>query len=254
MSIKETNIAYYLKYRPQSLNDLVGQEIVKKTLQAAFESHKLSHAYLLTGPRGTGKTSTARILAKMVNCLGKNPPCNKCTTCLTITDGSNLDLIEIDAASNRGIEDIRALREKVRLSPTSSKKKVYIIDEVHMLTTEAFNALLKTLEEPPAHALFILATTDASKLPQTILSRVQRLDFKLATMSQLFEALEKISKVEKIDIEEGALNLIARKGEGSFRDAIKLLDQISSMEGKITSEILEKFLKTSNFEGLIYLV
>lgn len=246
MPIKDTNIAYYLKYRPQSLNDLAGQEIVKKTLNLAFQNNKLSHAYLLAGPRGTGKTSTARILAKMVNCKGKNPPCNECSICLTITDGSNLDLIEIDAASNRGIEDIRALREKVKLSPTSGKKKVYIIDEVHMLTTEAFNALLKTLEEPPAHALFILATTDASKLPQTILSRVQRLDFKLATVNQLFETLEKIVKMEKIDIEEGALRLIAKSGEGSFRDAIKLLDQLSSLE-KITLKSVEEDLKSTSF-------
>ena len=249
------SIAYYLKYRPQSLNDLVGQEIVKKTLLSAFQSSKLSHAYLFVGPRGTGKTSTARILAKMVNCSSdKKIPCNECTICLTITDGSNLDLIEIDAASNRGIEDIRTLREKVKLAPSGSKKKVYIIDEVHMLTTEAFNALLKTLEEPPAHALFILATTDVGKVPQTILSRVQRLDFKLATQEQLLEALQKIVKSEKINIDERALKILIKRADGSFRDGVKLLDQISTLEGKITAEVLEKFLKASSFENLFELV
>ena len=273
------NIAYYLKYRPQNLDQLVGQELVKKNLLTAFSSGKLSHAYLLVGPRGTGKTSTARILAKMVNCekqssvvsrqsLDKtslkadseaslktdNYPCNSCSMCLSITDGSNMDLIEIDAASNRGIEDIRSLREKIKLSPSHGKKKIYIIDEVHMLTTEAFNALLKTLEEPPSHALFILATTDVGKIPQTILSRVQRLDFKPASQKELLEALQKITKAEKINIDENALKLLAKKSEGSFRDGVKLLDQISSMEGKITAEILEKFLKSSNFDILLNLI
>ncbi len=252
--MKNENIAYYLKYRPQNLDDLIGQEQVKKTLLSAFLTGKLSHAYLFVGPRGTGKTSTARILAKMVNCEGENPPCNKCDICISITDGSNLDLIEIDAASNRGIEDIRSLREKIKLSPTKAKKKVYIIDEVHMLTTEAFNALLKTLEEPPKHVLFILATTEVSKVPQTILSRVQRLDFKLATMSQLMETLQKIILIEKIDIDDEALKFLIKRSDGSFRDGVKLLDQIASMEGKITSEVLEKFLKSSNFENLFKLI
>lgn len=251
--MKNENIAYYLKYRPQSLDALIGQEQVKKNLLSAFLNNKLSHAYLFVGPRGTGKTSTARILAKMVNCEEENPPCNKCDVCISITDGSNLDLIEIDAASNRGIEDIRSLREKIKLSPTKSNKKIYIIDEVHMLTTEAFNALLKTLEEPPSHALFILATTEVSKVPQTILSRVQRLDFKLATTSQLMEALQKIVLMEKIDIDGSALKFLTKRSDGSFRDGIKLLDQVASMEGKITSEILEKFLKSSNFDILLEL-
>ena len=248
-------MAYYLKYRPQTLNDLVGQESVKKAISAAFGENRLSHAYLFVGPRGTGKTSTARILAKMVNCEAKGEvPCNKCTTCVSITDGSNLDLIEIDAASNRGIEDIRALREKIKLSPTAASKKVYIIDEAHMLTTEAFNALLKTLEEPPAHALFILATTDAQKIPQTIASRTQRLDFKLASTKELLEALQKIVRPEKIDIDEEALQLLAKASDGSFRDAVKLLDQVSSMSGKITVKVLEDLLKTSKFDEVLDLI
>ncbi|MBU1031913.1 DNA polymerase III subunit gamma/tau [Patescibacteria group bacterium] len=268
------NIAYYLKYRPQSLDDLVGQEAVKKTLLDQFQNNKLSHAYLFVGPRGTGKTSTARILAKMINCelvnrqslivnrKEKNDkrysindiPCNKCEICQSITDGSNLDLIEIDAASNRGIEDIRSLRDKIKLAPTNSQKKVYIIDEVHMLTPEAFNALLKTLEEPPKHALFILATTEIAKVPQTILSRVQRLDFKLATVNELLEVLEKIVKQEKINIDEQALKFLVKKSDGSFRDGIKLLDQISSITGKITAKSLEEVLRITQFDDLLLLI
>ncbi|MBI4038963.1 DNA polymerase III subunit gamma/tau [Candidatus Daviesbacteria bacterium] len=249
------NIAYYLKYRPQSLSEIIGQENVKKTLNFSFQENRLAHAYLFTGPRGTGKTSTARILAKMVNCESQSSdPCNKCSSCISITDGSNLDLIEIDAASNRGIEDIRSLRDKIKLSPTTAKKKVYIIDEVHMLTTEAFNALLKTLEEPPSHALFILATTEAGKIPQTILSRVQRLDFKLATRSELLQALQKIVMAEKINIDDGGLKLLIKKSDGSFRDGVKLLDQVSSLEGRITAEVLEKFLKSTNFETILHIL
>lgn len=246
--------AFYLKYRPQSLDELVGQEPIKQIIKGAFSQNKLSHAYLLVGPRGTGKTSTARVLAKMVNCLEKDPPCNKCSSCKSITDGSNLDLIEIDAASNRGIEDIRSLRENIKLSPTSSSKKVYIIDEVHMLTPEAFNALLKTLEEPPSHALFILATTEVQKLPQTILSRVQRLDFQLALSQELMQALQKIVTSEKIDIDEDALKVIVSKAEGSFRDGVKILDQISSLKGKITQKLLQESLKSSKLENILEFV
>lgn len=249
-----SNIAFYLKYRPQSLDELVGQETAKRIISGSFKENKLSHAYLFVGPRGTGKTSTARILAKMVNCEDKNAPCNKCSSCISITDGSNLDLIEIDAASNRGIEDIRTLREKIKLAPTSSKKKVYIIDESHMLTQEAFNALLKTLEEPPSHALFILATTDPQKIPQTILSRVQRLNFKLASYAELMEALKRIVKEEKIDIDEEALKLLVKKAEGSYRDGIKFLDQVSFVGEKITTEVLQKNLASTNFEIVLNLM
>jgi DNA polymerase III subunit gamma/tau len=244
----------YRKYRPQTLDDLAGQLQVKKLLTESLKTGKLSHAYLFVGPRGTGKTSTARILAKMVNCTEANPPCNKCVTCLSITDGSNLDLIEIDAASNRGIDDIRSLRENVKLSPSSSKKKVYIIDEVHMLTTEAFNGLLKTLEEPPEHTLFIMATTEASKIPQTIISRSTRVDFKLASSVDLKETLKKIAEAEKIKIDEGALDLLVKQADGSFRDGVKLLDQLSSIEGEIKAETLSNILQTSDFESTTDLV
>ncbi len=259
----------YLKYRPQNLDNLIGQDSVKKQLLASFLNKKLSHAYIFVGPRGTGKTSTARILAKMVNCelnQAKSSklnasglsldsiPCNKCETCKSITDGSNLDLIEIDAASNRGIDDIRQLRERIKLSPTAARKKVYIVDEVHMLTTEAFNALLKTLEEPPDHALFILATTEVQKVPQTILSRLQRLDFKLATPSQITEALEKIAEGEKIDIDKEALKLLSKRAEGSFRDGVKLLDQVAGLGNRITVAQIEESLKASRFEESIELI
>jgi DNA polymerase III subunit gamma/tau len=241
-------MVFYRKYRPQSLDELIGQEMVKKTLESAHQSGKLAHAYLLCGPRGTGKTSTARILAKMVNCLDeKIVPCNKCDICLSITDGTSLDLVEIDAASNRGIEDIRSLRESIKLSPSKNKKKVYIIDEVHMLTNEAFNALLKTLEEPPSHALFILATTDPQKIPQTILSRVQKLEFKLASSDDILGALKKIVKAEKLELGQEELELIAKAAQGSYRDGEKLLDQVASM-GKVDKQMLERLLLSSSFE------
>ncbi|HLC88117.1 MAG TPA: DNA polymerase III subunit gamma/tau [Patescibacteria group bacterium] len=262
-------MVFYRKYRPQNFEELIGQDHVKKTLLSAFETGKLAHAYLFCGPRGSGKTSTARILAKLVNCesdqaiklssnqekaqslsssIAKNSdfPCNKCSACLSITDGSNMDLIEIDAASNRGIDDIRDLREKIKLSPSSLKKKVYIIDEVHMLTTEAFNALLKTLEEPPAHVLFILATTEVGKLPATILSRVQRFDFKLATLEQIRLALKNICDKENLKLSEEILTLIAQSSEGSFRDAVKLLDHVASA-GEVSLEQVQGLLKANDF-------
>ncbi len=269
-------MVFYRKYRPQSLQELIGQTQISQTLQKAFTAGKLSHAYLFCGPRGTGKTSTARILAKMINCEKSSVvsqqfsdnktqtedsslktddiPCNQCSSCLSITDGSNMDLIEIDAASNRGIDDIRDLKERIKLAPTQSKKKIYIIDEVHMLTTEAFNALLKTLEEPPAHVVFIMATTEIQKLPQTILSRVQRMDFKLASSEDLIQAMERVVKEEKLQAEPEALQLIARIAEGSFRDCLKLLDQIASRGEVITLKAVEEGLKSSSFQDLIDLV
>ena len=250
-------MVFYLKYRPKKISELDNEELREKldNLLKGNLPDKIPHAFLFTGPKGLGKTSTARILAKMVNCEKQNEtPCNKCSTCLSITDGSNLDLIEIDAASNRGIEDIRSLRDKIKLSPTSARKKVYIIDEVHMLTTEAFNALLKTLEEPPAHALFILATTESSKVPQTILSRVQRLDFKLARPDEISLALSKIIKEEKIDIDPEALKVLVRRADGSFRDGVKLLDQVSSFKGKITTKSLEENFNFKQFDEILDLL
>ncbi len=251
-------MVFYRKYRPQSLLELIGQTQISQTLEKAFIADRLSHAYLFCGPRGTGKTSTARILAKMINCeqpkANSQIPCNQCASCLSITDGSNLDLIEIDAASNRGIDDIRELKERIKLAPTQATKKVYIIDEVHMLTTEAFNALLKTLEEPPAHVVFIMATTEVHKLPQTILSRVQRMDFKLATSEDLVQAMERVVKEEKLTAEPEALKLIARIAEGSFRDCLKLLDQIASKGEAITLASVEAGLKSSNFQDLLDLI
>lgn len=249
-------MVYYRKYRPQTLSELIGQDQIKLTLFRAHQAEKLSHAYLFCGPRGTGKTSTARIVAKMINCEVKGTemetvPCNKCVMCLSITDGSNLDLMEIDAASNRGIDDIRDLKERIKLAPTQAKKKVYIIDEVHMLTTEAFNALLKTLEEPPAHVAFILATTEVHKLPQTILSRVQRLDFQTASNDDLIKALGRVVKEEKIEADEAALQLLARKADGSFRDGLKLLDQIASSGSKITLASVEEGLKSTSFKDIL---
>ncbi len=225
----------------------MGQDNIVKILQSAVSSDKLSHAYLFTGPKGVGKTSAARILAKMVNCpKGGGDNCDVCTS---IADGSNLDLIEIDAASNRGIDDIREIKEKIKLSPTSLKKKVYIIDECHMLTAEAFNALLKTLEEPPSHVLFILATTEVGKLPQTILSRVTRLDFKEADGDNLKKVLQKIIQMEKLEVDNEALNLIIKASDGSFRDAEKLLDQLSSLGKKITISVVEENLKSGSFNS-----
>lgn len=230
----------YRKWRPQSFSEVAGQEHVTKTLLNAVKSGRISHAYLFAGPRGTGKTSIARLLAKALNCdvrskklgaKGKDwngEPCNECDSCREITGGQSLDVIEIDAASNRGIEEIRDLREKIKFAPGKSTYKVFIIDEVHMLTREAFNALLKTLEEPPAHAIFILATTEAHKVPATIVSRCQRYDFRRAKRKELRDRLEEVAKGEKIDIAPEALDLLANLAEGSYRDGLSLLDQVVS--------------------------
>lgn len=220
--------ALYRKYRPSTFEDVIGQDVIVKTLKNEISNNHISHAYLFTGPRGTGKTSIAKILAKTVNCEHLNgfQPCEVCVSCTQINNRQTTDIIEIDAASNNGVDEIRELKSKVNLVPSTSKYKVYIIDEVHMLTTGAFNALLKTLEEPPSHIIFILATTDPHKIPSTILSRCQRFDFKRISDKKIVERLKYIVKKEKIDIEEDALYEIARLSDGGMRDSISMLDQV----------------------------
>jgi len=224
---------FYRKWRPQTLAEIVGQEQVTQTLSNALNTGRVSHAYLFYGPRGTGKTSTGRILAKAVNCLsqGKGEPCNSCEMCRAITEGRALDVTEIDAASNRGIDEIRDLREKVNYAPNQARYKVYIVDEVHMLTKEAANALLKTLEEPPPYVIFILATTEIHKVPATILSRCQRFDFRRISQADVVSKLEHICQSEGIHIESEGLRLIARSATGSLRDAENLLEQLVTYYG-----------------------
>jgi len=221
------------KWRPQVFEDVIGQEHVIHTLVNAITTDRLAHAYLFSGPRGVGKTSIARILAKALTCAEGKPgiPCNRCHSCLEITQGSSVDVQEIDGASNRGIEQIRELRENIKYMPSSSRFRIYIIDEVHMLTLPAFNALLKTLEEPPAHVKFIFATTEPHKVPVTILSRCQKFDFKRIPLALLVKQMEKITSEEGIDISRSGLTLIAREAEGSMRDAESLLDQVVSYTG-----------------------
>ncbi len=252
---------FYRKYRPQKLADLIGQDNVRDTLLGQLESGKIGHGYLFSGPRGSGKTSTARILAKAVNCevyankkkdaeLKFGEPCNRCNACRGITDGSYLDLIEIDAASNRGIDEIRDLRDKIKLSPVSGKFKVYIIDEVHMLTPEAFNALLKTLEEPPAHAIFILCTTNPGKLPATIISRLSRFNFKKATVDDLSRVILKVAKLENVKIEKEAVSAIAKAADGAYRDALSILDQLASAKKTITEKDVKAAYKLTSAKVL----
>src|SRR6266567_3519799 len=221
------------KYRPQVFEEVVGQKLVTQTLANAIRTNRVAHGYIFSGARGVGKTTTARILAKALNCV-QGPtvaPCGKCPSCTEIAAGTSVDVLEIDAASNRGIDEIRGLRESVRYLPARDRYRVFIIDEVHMLTTEAFNALLKTLEEPPPRSLIILATTEPHKLPTTIQSRCQHFAFRLLDYSEIFAQLEKIAAAEKIRADEKALSAIAQAAEGSLRDALSLLDQAATLSG-----------------------
>ncbi|MDE2001779.1 MAG: DNA polymerase III subunit gamma/tau [Patescibacteria group bacterium] len=242
-------LAIYRKYRPKTFEDLIGQEHIVEILRNAARQDKFAHAYLFYGSRGSGKTTTARLIAKLVNCekrqkdkafKAKGEPCNTCRPCTEIDTGHALDVIEIDAASNRGIDEMRDLQEGVRLAPTSYPYKVFIIDEVHMLTREAFNALLKTLEEPPTHVMFILATTEFEKVPATISSRTQRFHFRKLSLQEILKKLNAIVKSEKLKVSDDALELIAALAEGSLRDAESLLDQITSLDQDVELKDVER--------------
>lgn len=236
-------MSLYLKYRPQDFKTIVGQAHIISTLKNALKHNSLTHAYLFSGPRGTGKTSLARIIAKSLNCnnlASESEPCNSCENCQAITTGHLVDMIEIDAASNRGIDEIRELREKIQFAPSQGKAKVYIIDEVHMLTKEAFNALLKTLEEPPSHAYFILATTEAHKIPETIISRCQQFKFKRIESQAIVARLQEIATEEKVAAEPDALTLIGKQANGGLRDAIGLFEQMILDESVIYQEVLNR--------------
>lgn len=240
--------AYYRKWRPQGWDEVIGQEHVIRTLRSALAQGNLAHAYLFSGPRGTGKTTTARIIAKAVNCTAEEPaqrPCNQCENCQEINQGRFLDLIEIDAASNTSVDDVRDLREKINFSPNKGKYKVYIIDEVHMLSNAAFNALLKTLEEPPPHAIFVLATTEVHKIPPTVLSRCQRHEFRRIPLNYIQSLLKDIAEKEGVQVEASALTAIARQATGSMRDAVSLLDQLASTGSEVTLELTRQVLGTA---------
>jgi DNA polymerase-3 subunit gamma/tau len=249
--------ALYLKYRPTTWDDVVGQNHIVQTIHNSVSAERMSHAYLFAGPRGTGKTSVARILAKAANCLSDDPgkrPCNECENCQAVNRSSFLDLIEIDAASNTSVEDVRSLRDKINFSPNSGKYKVYIIDEVHMLSTAAFNALLKTLEEPPAHAIFVLATTEVHKIPATVMSRCQRHEFRRIPVNEIVQRLKEIASGEGIEAEEDVYQVIARQAVGGMRDGISLLDQLSAIGGKIDLVRAENILGTATSESVLELI
>ena len=248
------HISLYRKYRPKTFEDVIGQDHITKTLQNQIMNNHIGHAYLFTGTRGTGKTSIAKIFARAVNCLSpvNGSPCGKCENCLNLQKDNDINIIEMDAASNNKVDDVREIREKVKFLPVGAKYKVYIIDEVHMLTDSAFNALLKTLEEPPEHIIFILATTEAHKLPQTILSRCVRFDFHLVSVEDLVKHLRKIFDKENIKYDEESLKLIATAGEGSVRDTLSIADSIASYaQGNITKEQTLEILGTTDYELIL---
>ncbi|HBX68594.1 MAG TPA: DNA polymerase III subunit gamma/tau [Chloroflexi bacterium] len=246
--------AFYRKWRPQTWEAVIGQEHIISTLRNAIAADRMAHAYLFAGPRGTGKTTTARLLAKAANCLAEElseRPCNECAYCLAVNQGRFLDLIEIDAASNTSVEDVRDLREKINFSPNLGRYKIYIIDEVHMLSNAAFNALLKTLEEPPSHAIFVLATTEVHKIPATVLSRCQRHEFRRIPVPDIVANLETLAAGENLQVDPEAFTLIARQATGAMRDAISLLDQLASTSQHITLELAQTVLGTATSQAVI---